>query len=128
MLEMCKKVVFENYFNFSGRARRKEWFLFVFLHLIMTFIFYKVNTIIEFAYGIEMTYNLVILYSLLVFIPLIAVTVRRLHDVDKSGWYILVPFYNLVLVWSKGEEGLNNYGEDPIDEVEYLRELGKDLN
>ena len=47
------------------------------------------------------------------FIPVIAVGVRRMHDVGKSSWYIIVPIYNLVLWARPGEEGPNQFGEDP---------------
>ena len=53
------------------------------------------------------------IYSIAVLVPGIAVSIRRMHDIDKSGWYILIPFYNLVLVCTEGTKGANQYGEDP---------------
>ncbi len=53
------------------------------------------------------------IYSLAVFIPSIAVAVRRMHDVGKSGWFILIPIYNLILACTNGESGENKYGTDP---------------
>lgn len=53
------------------------------------------------------------IYSLGVLIPAIAVGVRRMHDVGKSGWFLLIPIYNLVLAVTEGEVGENQYGPDP---------------
>ncbi len=53
------------------------------------------------------------IYSLAVMIPGLAVGVRRMHDVNKSGWYILIPIYNLILACTDGTSGDNEYGEDP---------------
>ena len=50
------------------------------------------------------------LYSLVAFLPGLAVGVRRMHDVGKSGWFILVPIYNLILALTKGDEGTNEFG------------------
>ena len=55
------------------------------------------------------------LYYLALAIPGLAVSVRRLHDVDKSGWFILVPVYNLILLCTEGTHGDNSYGQDVRD-------------
>jgi uncharacterized membrane protein YhaH (DUF805 family) len=44
-------------------------------------------------------------------IPMFAVTIRRIHDNDKSGWFILVPIYNFILMFFEGTIGSNKYGE-----------------
>lgn len=46
-------------------------------------------------------------------LPTISAAVRRMHDVGKSGWYLLVPIYNLILACTDSEKGPNKYGEDP---------------
>tara|TARA_B110000881_G_scaffold58076_1_gene49726 strand:+ start:156 stop:335 length:180 start_codon:yes stop_codon:yes gene_type:complete len=53
------------------------------------------------------------LYTLAIIIPSIAVGVRRMHDVGKSGWFILIPVYSFILAVSKGDEVENEYGQDP---------------
>jgi uncharacterized membrane protein YhaH (DUF805 family) len=53
------------------------------------------------------------IYSIAVLIPGIAVAIRRMHDVGKSGWFILIPIYNLILAVTEGQRGPNEYGEDP---------------
>lgn len=57
------------------------------------------------------------LYSFAVLIPGIAVAVRRMHDVGKSGWFILIPIYNLILAFTEGEKGNNEYAMDPKGEA-----------
>ena len=46
-------------------------------------------------------------------LPSIAVGIRRMHDVGKSGWFILIPIYNIILAATEGQAGGNEYGEDP---------------
>ena len=53
------------------------------------------------------------LLSLIVFVPSLAVTVRRMHDVGKSGWFILIPFYNIILLVTDSVNGENEYGHSP---------------
>ena len=57
------------------------------------------------------------IYSVAVLIPGIAVAVRRMHDVGKSGWFVLIPIYNIILACTKGDTGDNEYGEDPKADV-----------
>ena len=64
-------------------------------------------------------------YSLVVFIPSIAVGVRRMHDVGKSGQFLLIPIYNLILAFTDGNVGPNGYGPDPkrpemLDEIDQI--------
>jgi uncharacterized membrane protein YhaH (DUF805 family) len=56
------------------------------------------------------------IYSFAVLLPSIAVGVRRMHDVGKSGWFLLIPIYNLVLALTDSESGENKYGPNPKDE------------
>jgi uncharacterized membrane protein YhaH (DUF805 family) len=57
------------------------------------------------------------IYELAVLIPSIAVGVRRMHDVGKSGWYLLIPFYNLILACTEGTKDENEYGANPKSEA-----------
>ncbi|MEJ6390351.1 DUF805 domain-containing protein [Gymnodinialimonas ulvae] len=107
--------VFANYANFSGRARRSEfwwWTLFAFILAI-------VAQIIDAAIGIPILYVVV---SLGLLIPNIAVSVRRMHDIGRSGWWVLIfliPIVNIImlLVWftQRGTVGPNEFGGDPYD-------------
>jgi|GEM_PF-6714767 len=55
-----------------------------------------------------------IIYLLAVIVPSLAVGVRRMHDVGKSGWYLLIPLYNFILAVSRGDSGDNEYGISTI--------------
>jgi uncharacterized membrane protein YhaH (DUF805 family) len=110
---------FSNYVNFSGRAVRSEywfWTLFVVLLSIVANILDAL--IIRAGSGFS---PLSAIVSLGLILPGLAVSVRRLHDLDRSGWWLLLLFIPLVgaiilLVWycMKGTEGLNQFGPDPF--------------
>jgi uncharacterized membrane protein YhaH (DUF805 family) len=92
--------------DFKGRARRKEYWMFTLFNLIFSVL---VNIITVFG-NIP---DLGTIFYLVMLIPSLAVAVRRVHDVGKSGWYLLIPIYNLVLVLTEGEKCENKYGPDP---------------
>ena len=104
--------VLKNYAVFSGRARRKEYWMFV----LFNFIFALAASLIGiFTFGV-----VYILYGLAVLVPTLAVAVRRLHDIGKSGWYwfiILIPLagpiWFLVLMCTDSQPGDNKYGPNP---------------
>jgi uncharacterized membrane protein YhaH (DUF805 family) len=100
--------VYKNYANFEGRARRSEYWYF-------TLFYYLVAILLVFVdQGIESESRITgIIFALGSLIPAIAVGIRRMHDVGKSGWYILIPLYNLILACTNGETGSNGYGSDP---------------
>ncbi|QRY58433.1 DUF805 domain-containing protein [Sphingobacterium siyangense] len=112
--EAFLKVVRDNYANFEGRARRKEYWMYILTVLIIGAVFGilgKIASLFTYISG---------LVSLALFIPGIAVTVRRLHDTNKSGWFILVffiPFigwiYLFYLLVLEGDKASNQYGPDP---------------
>ena len=104
-MEWYLKVIRNNYANFYGRARRKEYWMFI-----------LINSIIVVILGIFSSTEksvLVLIYQLGVFIPHIAVAVRRMHDVGKSGWFMCIPFYNFILLVTDSEGGENQYGPSP---------------
>lgn len=121
MLEMYKKVVFGNYANFNGRARRKEYWMFFLANVLISFILGFILGLI--SPGLVLIGNL---YSLAVLVPSIAVAVRRMHDIDKEWWYMLIPFYNVYLACQEGTQGPNQYGADPKNQLEELDEIGKE--
>ncbi|WKW46399.1 DUF805 domain-containing protein [Myroides sp. JBRI-B21084] len=127
MIEWYKKVVFENYANFNGRARRAEYWNFVLCNFLIAMVFYLpiIFSILTISQGelsplFYIFYGLFIVYNLVVLIPTLAVAVRRLHDIGKSGWFYFVGLIPIVgsiilLVWlfTDGERGSNLYGDDP---------------
>ncbi|MGH8072565.1 MAG: DUF805 domain-containing protein [Lysobacter sp.] len=111
--------VLKNYVGFEGRARRKEYWMFALFNLIVSIVLAVIDGIGGFMTesGIGM---LGLLYTLAVLLPSIAVGVRRLHDIDKSGWWLLLIFIPLIgaivlLVFAvmEGTRGSNRFGEDP---------------
>ncbi len=101
--------VFQNYATFTGRARRSEYWYFVLFNTIAILILLALSAALKLPY-------LLAIYYLATLIPGLAVSVRRMHDVGKSGWFLLIPIYSLVLVLTPGEKGENKYGEDPKNE------------
>lgn len=98
--------VLQNYATFDGRARRSEYWYFVLFNFIVTIVLALLGVIVNFPFVDS-------IYSLAVLIPSIAVGVRRMHDVGKSGWFILIPIYNLILACTDGDSQANEYGADP---------------
>ena len=101
--------VIRQYADFSGRARRKEYWMFFLFNIIIS---YSI-TLLAIALEIPSLAILSSVYSLAVLIPGIAVAVRRMHDVGKSGWYCLIPIYNLILACTDSENGPNKWGDNP---------------
>ena len=116
-LEVLKK-----YAVFSGRARRKEYWFFVLFNIIiglaLTFIDFSTGLYdVEFEIGLLSS-----LYSLAVLVPGIAVTIRRLHDTSRTGWWFLIAFVPiigvivlLVFMVFDSTPGDNQYGPNPKD-------------
>ena len=116
--------VLRNYANFSGRARRHEYWMFTLFHIIFLIVAAIFDNILGTTFdadGIRIPYGyLYVLYSLVVILPGLGVSVRRLHDVNKSGWFLLISLipiiggiWLLVLMCTEGTRGENQYGEDP---------------
>ena len=104
--------VLKQYADFGGRARRKEYWMFFLFNVIIGFTL----GFIEGIAGINSASNESLfagIYQLAIIIPSIAVGVRRMHDVGKSGWFLLIPIYNFILAVSPGTVGSNQYGADP---------------
>ena len=112
--------VLKKYAEFTGRARRKEYWMFVLFNLIISIVLGRIDAL----FG-TMDYTTSIgyiggLYSLVVFIPGLAVAVRRMHDIGKSGWMLLVVFipiagiiWLIVLLATDSVPGENQYGPNP---------------
>jgi uncharacterized membrane protein YhaH (DUF805 family) len=102
-------VIRNKYAQFNGRARRAEYWQFLLFNIIISVI---INVLVR-ATGSTIIAGIGGMVSLALLIPGIAVAIRRMHDVDKSGWFILIPIYNLILACTEGTKGDNEYGPDP---------------
>jgi uncharacterized membrane protein YhaH (DUF805 family) len=124
MFNWYKKVVFENYANFDGRARRKEFWYYLLANYIFLIIAAVIDNVAGLKFGILPYGACYLIVALATFIPSLAVQVRRMHDVGKSGWYILIPIYNLVMYCTNGDQGENEYGSDPKGSGEEINDIG----
>ena len=114
-LEVLKK-----YAVFSGRARRKEYWFFFLFNIIFIIVLSFIDVIIG-TYNAQANIGLLSgIYTLAVVIPGIAVSVRRLHDTDRSGWWILIgliPILGgiviLIFMLLDSQPGANQYGPNP---------------
>jgi uncharacterized membrane protein YhaH (DUF805 family) len=108
-LEVIKK-----YAVFSGRARRKEFWMFFLFNMIISFVLSFIGVILHVV-------TISNFYSLAVLIPFIAVGVRRMHDTNHSGWWILFPIVNLVFLVQDSQRGDNQFGPNPKGEKTFPR-------
>ncbi|MEI7812936.1 MAG: DUF805 domain-containing protein [Ignavibacteria bacterium] len=106
--------VLRNYAEFSGRARRTEYWMFA----LFNFIFAIVALIFDLVLGTAAVFYTI--YIVALFIPGLAVSVRRLHDVGKSGWMMLIILIPLIgAIWlfvlsvTDSQPGDNQYGQNP---------------
>ena len=111
-------MLLKRYADFSGRSRRKEYWFFVLGTWIVAIILGIVEGIAGLTGMVGGAYGpLTALFYLAILVPSIAVAIRRVHDQDKSGWFILIPIYNLILMFLEGTKGPNRFGPDPKDEA-----------
>jgi uncharacterized membrane protein YhaH (DUF805 family) len=108
--------VLQNYVGFSGRARRTEFWMFTLFNVIIAGV---LNLLFRMT-DLGLFYWLYVLYAVAVFLPSLAVAIRRLHDTNRSGWWILiglVPIVGaivlIVFYATEGNRGDNQYGPDP---------------
>ena len=119
-VEIALFEIIKKYAKFEGRANRPQYWYFVLTQFLAFFIL-ELLCVIPFVNIIAFLALLVLGLGLIV--PGIAVSVRRLHDTNKSGWWLLlcfVPFVGAIvlLVWmcSEGTKGANKYGDEPVVE------------
>jgi uncharacterized membrane protein YhaH (DUF805 family) len=121
------KMSLARYASFGGRARRLEYWYFTLFHSLTILLAGVVSYLVMLA----IPALAIVLYSIVIFgtlLPHLAVTVRRLHDVDRSGWWYLlglVPLLGAIVlfVWfcTDGTRGPNRFGADPKATVSVAR-------
>ena len=112
--------VLKKYAEFSGRARRKEYWYFFLFNSIIHFMLAVIDVITG-TFNAEVNIGLLSgLYSLAVFIPSLAVSVRRLHDTNRSGWWLLISLIPVIgiiglfiFMVQDSTPGENRYGPNP---------------
>lgn len=112
LIKIYKNTLTKNYTNFQGRARRKEYWGFVLINTAVSFTI----TIISSLLGIDIRFTSLI-YLLGVILPALAITCRRLHDIGKNGWWMLIVFIPILgglafifLMLVPSNIGENKYG------------------
>jgi hypothetical protein len=115
----------QHYADFTGRARRSEYWYFVLFNFIVSILIGLSLGVIAGLLNVPALVYLVHLWSLAVFIPSLAVSVRRLHDIGRSGWWLLLSLIPLVgaiilIIWhcTDSQPGANQYGPNP-KEMDY---------
>jgi uncharacterized membrane protein YhaH (DUF805 family) len=117
------RMVWQKYAQFDGRSRRKEYWMFQLVNLIIGVAF-CVSILISFFAARSLSVSIALgivygLYALAALLPSLAVAVRRLHDIGRSGFWLLICFIPggglVIFVFSvlDGTPGLNEYGPDP---------------
>lgn len=96
--------------NFKSRARRKDFWMF---HLWCVIVGVFVGVTAGLTMGPKNAAFIANVYNVGLILPSLAITVRRLHDVNKSGWFMFVPFYGFYLMFVEGDKGDNRFGTDP---------------
>ena len=112
--------VLKKYAVFDGRARRKEYWMFVLFYAIFGIVAVVLDNVFGTA-GKDIGYGIIYgLYSLAMILPALGVAIRRLHDTGRSGWWLfisLIPIIGsiwlLVLLATDGQPGENKYGPNP---------------
>lgn len=120
-MDLVIQCITKKYAKFSSRASRKEFWLFFLFYCILAFILGFIDGFAgtydaESGYGVLST-----IFMLVTLVPYLAVCVRRLHDTDRSGWWLLLCLVPLIgLIWFivvcclKGSDGENRFGENPL--------------
>ncbi len=106
--------VLKKYATFSGRASRPEFWMFTLVSLVISIVLAVIDALLGTGMIIETVYDVA------VFLPSLAVSVRRLHDIDRSGWWVLIgliPIIGLIVLivfWATaGKPRENAYGPNP---------------
>ena len=118
-----KHTIMGNYANFKGRASRSEYWRFYGITIVIAGIFNVLSALVMDTALASVVGLISIVYNLAILLPSIGLVARRLHDIGKSGWMlliILIPFgiiYVIYLLAQKGDEGDNQYGSPMSYEV-----------
>jgi uncharacterized membrane protein YhaH (DUF805 family) len=124
------------YVDFSGRARRTEYWMFMLFHVPIIFILAFLSGMMDEAEWMNIPMFLLVIYFLMSFLPALAITIRRLHDTGKSGWFYLlaiIPYVGgiilLIFTVQDSESTTNKWGPNPkTPNTDEINEIGKPLS
>ena len=108
-MEYFISVVRDNYINFDGRARRKEFWTFHFFSSIFSIF----TLFVDSSLGLIDTIGFETIYTLIIFCPAVAVSIRRMHDINKSGWWLMLSIFVFPVIYlacKDSDIGGNDYG------------------
>jgi uncharacterized membrane protein YhaH (DUF805 family) len=115
------KTGFQKYIGFSGRAARSEYWYWVLFVLLLQIVAWLVDMTL-FGFNTTGVNPIGVIVSLATLLPGLAVSVRRLHDIDRVGWWIflaLIPIVGAIVLiyWAclRGTVGANRFGPDPLE-------------
>ena len=116
---------FKQYFDFKGRARRKEYWYFTLFCFIFSILVELVGSILGMMVGSYILHSILsLIFCIITFIPSISVSVRRLHDIGRRGWWLLlclVPIIGWIwlIVWAcfDSKKGENKWGPNPKENI-----------
>ena len=129
MKEAVTSAVFKKYATIEGRASRSEYWWFTLFSALGGILFYVIDAVLGWQFGEPDIFGnragvLNLLFRLALLVPIVCVTARRLHDVNRSGWWMLIPltvigiipyFYWTVKKPEDNEEGRENkWGTNPL--------------
>ena len=123
-MEYFISVVRDNYINFDGRARRKEFWQFTLFSIIFSIIALFVDS----SLGLNDTIGFNIIYTLVILCPSLAVSIRRMHDINKSGWWLMLFIFVLPVIYltcKDSDIGDNDYGSS--EKYPYSNDSEKDF-
>jgi len=110
--------VLKQYAVFTGRSRRQEYWMFFLFNVIIAVVLNVVDRVIGLPGALGILYNLAVL------VPGVGVGIRRLHDTDRSGWWILIALIPvigiiilIVFLAQEGKPGQNQYGTNPKEVI-----------
>lgn len=105
--------MFKEPFSFEGRIRRLEYGIGTIIHVVATYAIIFFAFIAGSGHGVSGIIFLGVLGLIPCFWFAIALNTKRCHDRGNSGWFQLIPYYGLFLLFGPGEVGENRFGEDP---------------
>jgi len=99
------------YFDFKGRTKMMDFWMFLVIYIIINVILSIVDILLAAVLGFTILSSL---FQLAMLCPLLGIGARRMHDIGKSGWFLIIPLYNLYLWAQPGQKEANKWG-NPVE-------------